>query len=117
MSEDIDDDEEYSNEDPEVSVLDSHCRIGKVTFKDHKLVSFPHTLRPSKERQEVLETVVTMLDGAPENFDGWVVMGWNKEGNKVYSSWDAGSMPYVCLPEFVKERVRKAIDDYENGVT
>lgn len=112
MSDFIDDDEEdfddivYETEE-EVSW---NCRIGKVVYKDHKLVQFPHTLRPSKERQLVIEQVVTMLDTAPENFDGWVVLGWNATKNGVYISWDSGSIPYDCLPEFVKEKLRKAIE-------
>jgi len=106
MSEDsIDDIEEVSN----------HCRIGKVSYKAHNLVQFPHTLRVSKERQEMIESVINMLDGAPEHFNGWIVMGWNKGGSSTYSRWDSGDIPYDCLPEYVKEKLRKCIELYEQS--
>jgi hypothetical protein len=95
-------------------IVDPRCHIGKVIFKADNIVAYINNHRNPKY-QDGIDSVIAMFDEAPEPVDGFIIMGWNKTYNKVFASWDSGGMPYDLLPEFVKEKLRKQIEHYEDS--
>jgi hypothetical protein len=86
------------------------AKIGKVTYKDKNIVVFNNYAKLNTKHTTALSHIRGMFMEAPEDFDGYVVMGWNKDHSNMVLEWDTGELPYNCFPEFVKEAVRRSID-------
>jgi hypothetical protein len=92
-------------------------KIGKVTFKGKNITVFPQKELPHPLKQEILEVVLEMLNEAPADLDGYVVMAWDKEGYHDYYRIFRGSVPADCVGEFAKVKINKAIFMHETGLT
>jgi hypothetical protein len=92
-------------------------KIGKVTFKSKNITVFPQARLRNALKQEILEKVIEMLDEAPEDLDGYVVMAWDKSGDQDYYALCRGKIPSDYFGEFAKVKINKAILMHETGLT
>ena len=91
--------------------MDHNCRIGKVTLKDKKITVFNNYAKLNTKHNELLKQIRNLFVNAPKDFDGFIVMGWNKDQSNIMLEWDSGVIPYDCLAEFAKEKLRRSVDN------
>lgn len=82
----------------------THCRVGKITFKDSKIVVLQ--TRPkdlgSEVNQELTQAAITVNDALGQDLQGYVLVGWAEDGNLTATRFVLKGMPSMVVPEFAK---------------
>ena len=90
-------------------------KIGKVTFKAKNIAVFPQKQIRDTVKQQILAKVLDGLNNAPDDMDGYVIVGWSK-GEGDFYEFDAGSIPFDYFPEFIKTKIERAIFMHLTGL-
>jgi hypothetical protein len=98
----------------------SHCKIGKITFKDKNISSFRVESQNDDELKKALENLRICWERTG-NVDGYLMIVWNKEGEFFRAMKNGVAIPMTLLPSWTAAVVRRWISedsarDIMNGV-
>lgn len=81
-------------------------RLRRVRFKDGRTLE---VFRPKKTSSDTLKQNlsrwVKFISDAPEEFSGYAIVTWHKDGTSVCELGSDGRIPSVLVPDFVRNRL------------